>query len=201
MHAPETSPQRQQGTSPPSAPPPSPLHPLLWTLLKPAFRLSPQPLHAVRRKILALCGATIAPNAKIRPSARIDRPWNLTLGALSIIGDDAEINAAEPITIGARCVISQLTILTTDIVEPDQPAPPTAPTTPPDPRKRRRAPIIIEDDAWVAAETMVLPGSTVRAGTVIGARGLIEGELPGWSVCVGQPARRIKDRGFVNAAT
>ena len=171
---------------------------LLWTLLKPAFRLSPQPLHNVRRKILALCGAKVAGSAKIRPSARIDRPWNLSLGALSIIGDDAEINATEPIAIGARCVISQLTILTTDIVEPDQP---NGSKHTPDPTKRRRAPITIEDDAWVAAETMVLPGSTVRAGTVIGARGLIEGELPGWSVCVGQPAKRIKDRAFVNAAS
>lgn len=188
-----TSPQRKQGTSSPSHfPSPSRLHPLLWTLLKPAFRLSPTPLHNIRRKILKLCGANVAPNAKIRPSAQIDRPWNLSLGALAIIGDKAEINATEPITIGDRCVVSQLTILTTDIVEPDQ-------TGTPDPAKRRRGPITIEDDAWVATETLVLPGATVRAGTVVGARGLIEGELPGWSVCVGQPARRIKDRAFVNA--
>jgi putative colanic acid biosynthesis acetyltransferase WcaF len=169
--------------------------PALWTILKPVFRLSPQPLHVVRRKILALCGAKVAGNAKIRPSARIDQPWNLTLGPLSIIGDDAEINAAEPITIGARCVVSQMTLLATDIVEPDQPA-----GGPPDPNRRRRGPITIEDDCWVAAETMVMPGAVVRAGAVVGARGVIEGELPGWSICVGQPARRIKDRAFVNAS-
>ncbi len=165
---------------------------LLWALLRPVFRFSPQPLHVVRRKILGVCGARVAGNAKIRPSAQIDRPWNLTLGALSIIGDDAEVQAVEPVTIGARCVVSQMTILATDIVEPDQAGVPDA-------AKRRRGPIVIEDDCWVAAETLVLPGAVVRAGTVVGARGMIEGELPGWSVCVGQPARRIKDRAFVNA--
>ncbi|MEM7755838.1 MAG: colanic acid biosynthesis acetyltransferase WcaF [Planctomycetota bacterium] len=194
--SPTSSPQREQGAPSPSNSSrpcsPSPLQPLLWALLKPAFRLSPQPLHNIRRKILTLCGAKVAGNAKIRPSAKIDRPWNLSLGELAIIGDDAEINAAEPISIGARCVVSQLAVLTTDIVEPDQ-------TGTPDPFQRRRGPIAIEDDSWVATETMVLPGATVRTGTVVGARGLIEGELPEWSVCVGQPARRIKDRGFVNA--
>ena len=90
-------------------------------------------------------------------------------------------------------MVSQLAVLTTDIVEPDQDGTP-------DPAKRRRGPITIEDDSWVATEPMVLPGAVVRAGTVVGARGLIKGELPGWSVCVGQPARRIKERAFVNAA-
>jgi len=165
---------------------------MLWRVLRPAFRMSPTPLHNIRRRILSLCGAKVAGNAKIRPSAKIDRPWNLTMGPLAIIGDKAEINATEPISIGARCVVSQLAILTTDIVDPDQPA------GVPDPAKRRRGSITIEDDSWVATETMVLPGSVVRAGTVVGARGLIDGELPGWSVCVGQPAQRIKDRGFVN---
>ncbi len=81
--------------------------------------------------------------------------------------------------------MSQLAIVTTEMLDPI------------DPSQSIDAPITIEDDCWVAADSLVLPGSVIRAGTVVGARSLVEGELPGWTVAVGQPARPIKARAFV----
>ena len=48
----------------------------------------------------------------------------------------------------------------------------------------------------MAADVLVMPGSTVRAGTVVGARGMVEGELPAWKIAVGEPARPVRDRHF-----
>lgn len=165
--------------------------PGLWRLLRPFFSVSPQPWHGIRRAILTACGAQLAATTKVRPSAKIERPWLLRTGHLTIIGDHAALIGDQPIHIGDRCVVSQHAVLATRVIDPAQPP------GPPDPRRALAGAITIEDDCWIAADTLVLPGSTVRAGTVVGARGTVDGELPGWSIAVGAPARAIKPRAFV----
>ncbi|VAX42285.1 hypothetical protein MNBD_PLANCTO03-142, partial [hydrothermal vent metagenome] len=123
---------------------------------------------------------------KIRRSVKIDCPWHLTAGHLTVFGDHAALRLREPITIGQRCVISQYTILATEILDPR-----TGQTV--------AAPITIEDECWVAADALVLPGTTIHAGTVVGSRAMVETDLPEWSIAVGEPARAIKSRKFVNA--
>ncbi len=54
--------------------------------------------------------------------------------------------------------------------------------------------IHIEDDSWVAADTLVLPGSHLEQGVVVGARSLVDGRLPSWSICTGEPATKRTDR-------
>ncbi len=157
-----------------------------WGLVgRHVFRWTPHVAHGPRRRLLRLAGATLRGNVKIRRSVRIDRPWNLSAGHLTVFGDDAVLRLSRALSIGERCVVSQLAIVTTEMLDPT------------DPSRSIHAPITIEDDCWVAADSLVLPGAMVRAGTVIGARSLVEGEVPGWSVAVGQPARRIKERAFV----
>jgi acetyltransferase-like isoleucine patch superfamily enzyme len=36
----------------------------------------------------------------------------------------------------------------------------------------------------------------VHAGTVVGARSLVESDLPGWRIAIGEPARPGKTRAF-----
>jgi putative colanic acid biosynthesis acetyltransferase WcaF len=156
----------------------SPARRWLWRYAgAPLFRMTPHNFNSVRRAILRAFGARITPTTKFRRSVRIDRPWNISAGELTVVGDCAAFRAAEPIRIGDRCVVSQYAILTTEARDPDMPDHPV-----------RTAPIAIEDDCWIATDTLVLPGSHVRQGTVVGARGLVEGELPGWSIAVGEPA-------------
>jgi putative colanic acid biosynthesis acetyltransferase WcaF len=63
-----------------------------------------------------------------------------------------------------------------------------------------RPPIALGDDVWVATDVFVGPGVTIGAGTVVGARSSVFGDLPMWKVCVGSPARPIKDRTFETTA-
>ena len=165
---------------------PSPFKQSLWRVLGArVFACTPHTAHKFRRRLLGAFGATLSGNVKIRRSVRIDRPWHLAAGHLTIFGDHAALRLAAPVTIGERCVISQHAILATEMLDPR-----TGRTT--------SAPITIEDDCWIAADALVLPGTTVHAGTVVGARALVATDLPGWTVAVGEPARGIKPRVFAN---
>jgi virginiamycin A acetyltransferase len=54
--------------------------------------------------------------------------------------------------------------------------------------------ILIEDDVWIGSNTVVLDGSIVRRGSVIGAGSLVRGEVAAFSVSVGNPLRTIGHR-------
>lgn len=50
------------------------------------------------------------------------------------------------------------------------------------------------DDVWIGAKTCILAGVTIGEGTVVGAGSVVTKDLPSYSVCVGNPCRKIKDR-------
>jgi putative colanic acid biosynthesis acetyltransferase WcaF len=56
------------------------------------------------------------------------------------------------------------------------------------------APIVIGDNAWLAADVFVGPGVTIGELSVVGARSVVVRDLPAHAVCVGQPCRPIRDR-------
>ncbi|MEI9963406.1 MAG: acyltransferase [Caulobacteraceae bacterium] len=55
--------------------------------------------------------------------------------------------------------------------------------------------IVIEDDVWLGAGTVVLDGAVIRQGAVVGAGSVVRGELEAYGVYAGVPARRIGARG------
>ena len=55
-------------------------------------------------------------------------------------------------------------------------------------------PIVIEDDVWIGARVVVLPGCTIGRGSVIGACSVVSKSIPPYSVAVGSPARVVKCR-------
>jgi maltose O-acetyltransferase len=54
--------------------------------------------------------------------------------------------------------------------------------------------IIIEDDVWLGANVVVLPGVSIGRGSVIGAGTVVNRDVPSYSVVVGQEMRLIKSR-------
>jgi virginiamycin A acetyltransferase len=57
-----------------------------------------------------------------------------------------------------------------------------------------RGGIIIEDDVWIGAGTVLLDGAIVRRGCVIAAQSLVRGETEPYGVYAGNPIRLIKFR-------
>jgi virginiamycin A acetyltransferase len=60
-----------------------------------------------------------------------------------------------------------------------------------------RGGIVIHDDVWIGANSILLDGAHVRRGAVIAAGSLVRGEVAAYSVMGGNPLRPIGVRGRV----
>lgn len=54
--------------------------------------------------------------------------------------------------------------------------------------------ITIEDDIWIGANSVLLDGTVIRQGAVIGANSVVRGELDAYGIYVGNPIQKIGDR-------
>ncbi|GLU52466.1 acyltransferase [Dyadobacter frigoris] len=54
------------------------------------------------------------------------------------------------------------------------------------------APIIIEDDCWIGANTVITAGVTIGKHSVVAAGAVVTKNIPPYSVAVGNPSRVIK---------
>ncbi|OCB23474.1 O-acetyltransferase [Mycobacterium malmoense] len=70
----------------------------------------------------------------------------------------------------------------------------TGPTLPLKYRKEAKLPVRVGRHSIVGAGSMILPGVELGEGTSIGAGSVVTKSTPAWSICVGSPARKIKDR-------
>ena len=55
------------------------------------------------------------------------------------------------------------------------------------------APVRIEDDVWIGAGAVLLPGVVIGAGSVVGAASVVTGSVPPGVVVAGSPARIIRE--------
>ena len=53
---------------------------------------------------------------------------------------------------------------------------------------------IIKDECWLATDVFVAPGITIGKGTVVGSRSSVYKDIPSNKVCVGNPAKIIRER-------
>jgi acetyltransferase-like isoleucine patch superfamily enzyme len=54
--------------------------------------------------------------------------------------------------------------------------------------------IVIEDDVWIGANVVILDGSIIRRGCVIGACSLVRGHLEEYGVYAGNPLVKLGER-------
>lgn len=54
--------------------------------------------------------------------------------------------------------------------------------------------IVIEDDVWIGANAIILPGVKIGKGSVIGAGSVVTRNIPESSIAAGSPAKVIKNR-------
>lgn len=56
------------------------------------------------------------------------------------------------------------------------------------------SPVIIEDDVWIGARVIILPGTRIGKSAIIGAGAVVASDVPPFSVVGGNPARILKTR-------
>lgn len=149
------------------------------------FRLTPRGnLFRRWRAFLLRCfGAKIGKGCYILPDCRIWQPWKLELGDYSWLSQHVDCYAVDTVRIGAQCVISQDAFLCT--ASHDISSPIFELTT---------KSIVIEDQVWVGARAIILPGVTLHEGCVVAAGAVVTKDVPAWTVVGGNPARPIGKR-------
>ncbi len=151
------------------------------------FRFSPKPFHQWRSFLLRCFGAKIGRNVHVYPGVVIWAPWNIILKDECGIASKVILYSQDKITIGKRSVISQGAHLCTGTHNYNRPGFPLV-----------TAPISIGDNAWVATEAFIHPGVTIGNGSIIGARSVVNKDMPAWTICAGHPCKPIKERNIPN---
>ena len=60
--------------------------------------------------------------------------------------------------------------------------------------KPSRGGIIIEDDVWIGANTVISEGAILRKGSIVGACSFVNKELDSYGIYAGNPLKKIGDR-------
>lgn len=158
----------------------------IWALVQATlFRWSPRPLHGFRAWLLASFGAEIPRRSQvvIFPTARVTFPWRLTLEPHAMIGPNVTLYNLGRITIRRGANVSQNAHLCAGTHDHARWSMPLL-----------TAPIVVGENAWIAADVFVGPGVTIGELCVVGARSVVVHDLPPRKICVGHPCRPVRDR-------
>lgn len=126
--------------------------------------------------------------AWIQPRVTIVDSHKLRIGKNCGINTGTYINAKGGISLGNDVLIGTNVTISSGKhpVEGREPAIFQRPTQP--------LPIIVEDDVWIGANAVIMPGVTVKRGTVVGAGAIVTRDTEEYSVVVGAPAKTIRYR-------
>lgn len=156
----------------------------LWGICRlTAWQLCWHRVYPLRPLVLKLFGADVDLRNEIHRSARIELPWNLTVGQYSVIGPRVSLYNLGKLRIGSNSVISQDAYIcggSHDYTVPGMPL--------------RRLDVVIGDNVWICAGAFIGPGVTIGDGAVVGARAVVTKDIPPWTVVAGNPAKPIKRR-------
>lgn len=118
---------------------------------------------------------------------KVDIDETLKIGDNSGIGKNSKIGSnvtiGNNVMIGPECLIYTVNHNTkrTDIPMVAQ-------------GNREPIPVIIEDDVWIGARAIILPGVTIKKGSIVGAGSVVTKNVPQYTIVAGNPAKIKKNR-------
>ena len=111
----------------------------------------------------------------------------LHIGSCSFLGKGVEIDCQEKISIGKHVLLAPGCFITDH--NHDMAADKRI-----DQQRCVSAPVAIEDDVWVGANAVILPGVNIGQGAVVGAGAVVTHDVEPFTVVGGVPARMIAKR-------
>ena len=157
----------------------------LWRIVNSTIFRVPLPVfNFVRVGLLKSFGAHIGREVFVESSVRVDCPWNLELGDEVKIEKCVILNAIGGITLGSNCQVSPYAHFCSanhDYNDPQMTV--------------LKCPIVIGADCWIAVDSFVGPNTRIGSGSLLASRSTAFGDLPGDSLLVGEPAKRLRSSG------
>ena len=164
----------------------------------------------VRALMISARGGRISRKVSIGPRCMVERPGCLVLGSRvvlehdvylkvvtdsahlhigsrSFVGRGVEIDCQEKISIGEHVLLAPGCFITdhNHDIAADRRI---------DQQRCVSAPVAIEDDVWIGANAVILPGVKIGQGAVVGAGAVVTSDVDSFTVVGGVPARMIAKR-------
>lgn len=142
----------------------------------------------LRHVILKILAKSVGGFAWIQPRVTIVHTGKLTVGRFCGINSGTYINAIGGIVMGDHVLIGSNVTISSGRHPIEGRTPPVF--------SRETIPmrIVIEDDVWIGAGAVIMPGVILRRGTVVGANSVVTRSTEEYSVVVGAPAHKVRSR-------
>lgn len=102
----------------------------------------------------------------------------VTIGGQTFINYGTSISAHQEVTVGERCKIGHYVFIMDnnqhDILDRT--------------RLPQSSPVVIEDDVWIGAHSIILPGVRIGRNSVVGAGSIVREDVPANCLVAGNPA-------------
>ena len=141
------------------------------------------PGSAWRVALLRAFGARIGSGCRLKPGLRVKFPWRLQVGQACWLGEDAWLDNLAPVTLGDRVCLSQGAYLCTGNHDFRSPG-----------FDLLLGPITIGSDAWLAARSVLAPGTQIGPGAVVALGAVVSGSVPAGAIVRGNPAVVVGQR-------
>lgn len=141
--------------------------------------------------IRRLCGVALldkmANGSKINENVHLGKGVGLSLGHNSYLGRNCFLALDSKITIGDNVMVGpQVMIFTANHgLQPDYPM---------IEQPIKRAPVEIQNDVWVGARAIILPGVSLGHGSVVGAGAVVTKSVEPYAIVAGVPAKQVNSR-------
>ncbi len=142
-----------------------------------------------RRRVRYYCKQmkSVGQRVVIQPGLRMSRPANVSIGDDVNVHVNCVMQAQAPIEIGSYTLIAANCTIVTANHALDERGTAALHTI-------ERKAVKIGSDCWLGANVTVLPGVTIGDGAVIGAGSVVTNDMPANMICMGSPARPVKER-------
>jgi acetyltransferase-like isoleucine patch superfamily enzyme len=137
------------------------------------------------QRVLRECGDDLS----VTQGVILEFPAKLALGSRVFINRGTIVTARAPINIGDDALIGPFVVINSGNHGYANKL------VPMNSQEHVAAPITIEEDVWIGAQTVVLKGVTVGRGAVVAAGSVVTKDVPPYAVVAGTPARVINYRG------
>lgn len=144
-------------------------------------------INRLRIASLRFRGAKIGQSVKAYGRFSVYHPSNLEMGNRCTINENVLIYCREKVKVGDRVRISAGVQIHTGklLIEKRE-------------RTHVAKPIIIEDNVWIAAGTIISAGVRIGKNSVVGANSVVIRDIEPDTMYAGNPARKIRNIGFAD---
>ena len=142
----------------------------------------------IRTRWLSASCAKVGKNLVLREGVKFRGAKGLTIGNNVGMNDDVWINASGKVEIGDNVLIGPKTIIHSANHRYKDP------TIPIRLQGHTHGKVIVENDVWIGAGVIILPGVQLGKGCVIAAGRVVTKNVAPYTVIAGVPARKIGER-------